>query len=87
MVRIRLAILLAERKMNIMDLHRATGIRYNTLTDYFHEFALNIKIEHIDKICKTLGCTPGDLLTYTPDKPVRRYMPTDGTPDKPTRGL
>jgi putative transcriptional regulator len=66
--RINLAVLLAERKMNVMDLHRATGIRYNTLTDYYHEFALNLKVEHIDKICKVLDCTPGDLLKYTPDK-------------------
>lgn len=68
MVRIRLAVLLAERKMNVMDLHRATGIRYNTLTDYYHEFALNLKVEHIDKICKALNCAPGDLLVFVPDK-------------------
>lgn len=64
MVRVRLAVLLAERKMNIADLYRATGIRYNTLNDYYNEFALSIKFEHIDLICEALGCSVGELIEY-----------------------
>lgn len=72
MVRIKLSSLLGDRKMNIMDLHRITGTRYRTLTDYYHEMALSIKFEHIDKICEALGCTVGELIEYIPDKPDKK---------------
>lgn len=68
MVRINLAVLLAKRKMRVADLSKITGIRYNTLSDLYHEFALRISLEHIDLICKALDCTAGDLIEYVPDK-------------------
>jgi len=68
MVRINLAVLLAKKKWKLMDLHRATGIRYMTLSDLYHEMSLSIKFEHIDKICEALDCTPGELIEYTPNK-------------------
>jgi len=54
--------------MSILELHRRTGIRYKTLTEYYHEMALSIKFEHIDKICEVLGCTVGELIEYIPKK-------------------
>lgn len=72
MVRVNLAILLAKKKMSVLELHKLTGIRYRTLTDYFHEMALSIKFEHIDKICSALGCSAGDLIEYIPDKPDKK---------------
>lgn len=68
MVRVKLSSLLGDKKMSIMDLHRTTGIRYKTLTDYYHEMALSIKIEHIDLICEALDCAVGELLEYVPKK-------------------
>lgn len=70
MARIKLSSLLGDRKMNIMDLHRITGTRYRTLTDYYHEMALSIKFEHIDKICSALGCSVGELIEYVPDRKI-----------------
>ncbi len=71
MLRVRLAVLLAENKMNVADLHRITGIRYNTLNDYNNEMALSIKFEHIDKICYALDCTPDDLFKYERTPPIQ----------------
>jgi putative transcriptional regulator len=68
MVRINLAVLLAKKKWKQSDLVRMTGIRTNTINDMYHEFALSIKIEHINKICEALGCTAGELIEYIPDK-------------------
>jgi len=68
MVRINLAVLLAKKKWKQSDLVRMTGIRTNTINDMYHEFAISIKLEHIDKICKALGCTAGELIEYIPDK-------------------
>jgi putative transcriptional regulator len=71
MYRINLAVLLAKKKMNLSDLYRATGIRLNTLSDYYHEIALSIKFDHVEKICSVLGCTPNDLIEIVP-KRVRK---------------
>jgi putative transcriptional regulator len=68
MVRVRLAVLLGERKWNQAQLARSTGIRFNTINDLYHEMALGIKFEHVDKICKVLECTAADLIEYIPDK-------------------
>ncbi len=68
MVRVNLAVLLAKKKWKVADLSRITGIRYNTLTDMYHEFTERISLEHIDLICKALDCTAGDLIEYIPDR-------------------
>jgi putative transcriptional regulator len=72
MVRCHLAVLLAKKKWNQSDLQRATGIRYNTINDLYHEFALGIRFDHMDKICKVLGCKGEDLIEYIPDKSSRK---------------
>lgn len=63
-----LAICMARKKMDLMSLHRATEIRYNTLRDLYHEIAISIKFEHIEKICDVLECTAADLIEYAPEK-------------------
>jgi putative transcriptional regulator len=68
MVRVNLAIVLAKRKMKVSDLSRITNIRYNTLSDLYHEFAERVSLEHINLICKALDCTVADLIEYIPDK-------------------
>lgn len=68
MVRINLAVLLAKKKMRVQHLSKSTGIRYNTLSDMYHEMTERISIEHIDLICKALNCTSGELIEYIPDK-------------------
>ena len=68
MVRIKLAELLAAKKWSRTDLSKITGIRFNTINDYYNEFALSIKIEHIKLICDALECSSSDLIEYTPNK-------------------
>ena len=68
MVRINLAVLLAQRKMRVQHLANLTGIRYNTLSDMYHEFTERISLEHIDLICRILNCTSGELIEHVPDK-------------------
>jgi len=68
MVRLKLAELLAEKKWSRTDLSKITGIRFNTINDYYNEFSLSIKLEHIELICDALNCTSSDLIQYTPNK-------------------
>jgi Predicted transcriptional regulator len=48
-------------------LSEKTGIRPNTVSALWHGTAKRIEVEHINKLCKTLDCQPGDLLEYIPD--------------------
>lgn len=68
MIRIRLSILLGEKKWTQADLARRTGIRANTINDLYHEIAERVSLEHLDKICDVLGCDLPDLLERIPKK-------------------
>ena len=56
---------LGERRMTQAELARKTGIRPNTINELYHEFALGIKWEHLEKICDVLECNPETLIKLT----------------------
>lgn len=66
MIRIRLSTLLGERRWTQADISRMTGIRANTINDYYHEMTERISLEHFDLLCEALGCELGDLLERVP---------------------
>ncbi len=68
MVKIHLSKLMGEKRITQSDLARKTGIRPNTINEIYHEINSSIKIKHIDKICKSLDCSVGELMEYIPDK-------------------
>ena len=57
-----LAVLLAERKMKVVDLVRSTGINKSTLQKLYNDESVRIDFETIDKICLALDVEVGDLL-------------------------
>lgn len=71
MVRILLSTLLGERRWSQADLARMTGIRPNTISDLYNDFALSIKLEHLDLICEALDCNVSDLIQVTRDEEPR----------------
>lgn len=68
MIRIHLSRLLGERRMTQKKLSELTGIRRNAINEWYHEIAVNLKVEHIDRICEVLGCSVAELIEYIPDK-------------------
>jgi len=66
MIRIHLSRLLGERKWNQADLVRKTGIRANTISALFNEFADRVSLKQLEDICEVLGCDLHDLLEYVP---------------------
>lgn len=68
MVRIHLSKLLGERRMTQKRLSELTGIRPNAINDLYHEIAISIKVDHIDKICEVLNCSADELIEYIPNK-------------------
>ena len=53
--------------MQQAELARVTGIRAATINDIYHEIAVRVNLEHIDKICEALDCEVGDLLVRVPN--------------------
>jgi len=70
MIRILLSRKLGEIKWKQADLARASGVRPNTISELYNEVDVNIKLKDLDRICKALGCQPGELLEYVPDADV-----------------
>lgn len=71
MIKNRLKILLAERDLNYTRLSKLTGISVNTLSKMGKNGgtgAKQITYEVLEKLCKTLNCSVGDLLVYIPNQ-------------------
>ncbi len=72
MIKNNLSLILGKRRMKMSDLSRMTGLNKNTILNLYHEKNTRIEFKVIDKICETLGCQPGDLFRYVPEKENRK---------------
>lgn len=68
MIKIKLKVVLAEREMTQTKLSELTGIRLPTITNLATNKIRELPVGVLDKLCKALDCTPGDLLQYIPDE-------------------
>ncbi|WP_211344401.1 helix-turn-helix domain-containing protein [Paenibacillus lentus] len=64
MIKCNLAVLLAERGMNISELSERTGLSRNTLSALQNNTGKGIQFDTMDAICKLLDVLPGELFTY-----------------------
>lgn len=64
MIVINIDVMLAKRKMSVTELSEKIGITMANVSILKNGKAKAIKIETLDKICKTLECQPGDILEY-----------------------
>ena len=62
-----LPVLLAERRMKVSDLVRATGMSKTTLHKLYNGQSTRIDFETLDKICDLLEVEVGDILVHTYD--------------------
>ena len=67
-VKIKLSEIMGRKRITQKKLSEATGIRPGTINSLYHEFAKQIRIDHLAKICAVLECQPGDLLEYIPEE-------------------
>lgn len=67
MIKNKLMVILAEKELTLNDLARLTGIRYATLWSFAKNKTQKADYEMLNKTCKVLDCTPGDILKYIPD--------------------
>ena len=62
MIKSRLSILMGIKKVNIQDIHIATGLNRNTISDLYHDKRDGVSYETIGKICEYFNCQVGELL-------------------------
>ena len=65
MIRCHLSRLMGERKMNIADVARETGLNRNTVTLLYKETATRVDLEAVEALCQLFECEVGELFTYT----------------------
>lgn len=68
MIVIKLPILLAERKLRVADVVRATKLSKTTLHKLYNEESKRIDFETINTLCRFLDCQVGDLFEYVEDE-------------------
>ncbi len=54
--------------MSQRELSDLTGIRPNTINEWYHEIVVSLRVEHIDRICEVLDCSISDLIEVIPNK-------------------
>lgn len=72
MIKLRLNYLLQQKKMSAYKLSKLTGISTNHIGKMVHEETSLIRFDTLEKICKTLKCTPNDL--FTSDDPQMQRL-------------
>ncbi|MDY0144147.1 MAG: helix-turn-helix transcriptional regulator [Bacteroidales bacterium] len=61
---VNLDVVLAKRKMKLIELSEKVGITLSNLSILKQGKAKAIKLTTLNSICKALECHPGDLLEY-----------------------
>jgi len=64
MIENRLSRILGGRRMSIAELERQTGVPYTSLFELYHGRAKRVDLKTLDRICKALNVSVGDILEY-----------------------
>ena len=67
--------LLANENRTFYWLAKQTGVSHTTLWRLKKGKAVGINFDTLEKICRALGCQPGDVLLLTNDKTPQRRKP------------
>lgn len=67
MLKMKLHIRLAEKRLTQKELAQITGIRLATISGYCNDNFKMISKEHLEILCKFFKCKVSDLLEYEED--------------------
>jgi len=67
-IKIHLGRLLGERRLRASEVARKTGINKNTLSSLYNEKVSGIRFDTLERLCKFLNCSIGDLIEYIPEE-------------------
>lgn len=72
MIVCNLPVLLAERRMKVADVARATGMSKTTLHKLYNGQSTRIDFETLEKLCMLLQVQVGDLLQFKQNDSVEQ---------------
>ncbi len=64
MILINIDVMLAKRKMSVSELAERVGFTMANVSLLKNGKIKALKMSTLDKLCRVLECTPGDLLEY-----------------------
>jgi putative transcriptional regulator len=64
MIRCHLAVLMAQKKMKVIDVARETGINRSLITGLYKETTQRIDLNSMELLCKLFDCGVGELFEY-----------------------
>ncbi len=67
MIKLKLAEVLARKRLSIVELSDRTGITVRDLEVLRDQKALALRLKTLDCLCRSLGCQPGELIEYVMD--------------------
>ena len=67
-VKNNLRVLMAKNKVNIQEVHEATGMSRTTISKLYNETSKTISFETIESLCTLFNCEPGDLMYIEKEK-------------------
>ena len=68
MIKLKLHLLMAQKRMSQKELSDLTGITSPTINKYYNDTIIRITREHLDIFCKLFNCKIEDLIEYIPDE-------------------
>lgn len=60
--------ILGRKRLTQRDVVREAGLAINTVADLYHDRTKRIDIETLNKLCKFLGVSTGELFEYVDDE-------------------
>ena len=63
----KLSEIMGKRRINMSQLSRMTGLSRGAVFNIYHEKTSNIDFETMDKLCRALKCSVGDLFEFVDD--------------------
>ena len=67
MIVVNLDVMMARRKMSLVELSERVGITLANLSILKNGKAKAVRLSTLDAICRALDCTPGDIFEYRSD--------------------
>lgn len=67
MIKCNLHMLMAQKRINISELNRETGISRTLLTLMHKDDVSRIDLESMNKLCAFFDCSVGDIFEYEAD--------------------
>ncbi|MDK8193846.1 helix-turn-helix transcriptional regulator [Paenibacillus sp. UMB7766-LJ446] len=68
MIKIHLSRIMGEKRINIADLSRQTGLHRNGIAKLYNEETDGVKFDTLNRICEALDCEIQDIIEFIKDE-------------------